>query len=827
MKGNAMPQALTLIFRSIRTGRFYSLVSITGLAVAIAAVVLVGALLQHELSYEKNFSASERIYRLNWINGGTGDRFATMFNPFSPPLADETPEITAAARVGVFEILVERNSGDRLSSFEQLGFVDPDFFEVFDFSFSTGSADSALTTPNSMVLTRAAAEKYFPQGDAVGQSLQLENDLTMIVTGIIEEMPATTHFPFHFIVPLETARTIYDGAGWLDSWGSDSVFHYVLLDAGVTAELLHTRIMDFADRHIPYEDWDFDIAVQPLEQIHFMPDLQNEMSARDTILNVVKLPRKKSDLAIFFAGALVLVLIASFNFMNLQVVRGVGRSRQIGILKVVGASRANVFNRMIAESMLIAAMALLAALLLVQFGIGLFGNLLGVNLGWADVLNPQVLTLVGLTTIALGLVSGAYPAWIMASQKPNLVLKGQFAHGQNVHQIRHLLVLLQFTVSIILVAVALVIYAQISYSISAPLGFEPERTAVVEIGRPEARDDYETLRLRLLEHPVVAEVSRASIIPTASLSDGTSMYRQGASPDDAVAMRMTFVSVGFFETFGMNMAAGRSYSEDFPADEFAFPDADSPVSRGGVIINEASARRAGWANPEDAVGELMQNNFSRDGTDLSIIMEIVGVVEDVHFRSLRSEVVPMVFFLTGGGGRMAVKLSRDEDIAGFSAYMEDVWRETVPEIPLRMTWLSDSVAQLYDQETRMLRLLSTVSLIAIGVACLGLFAVASLVTELRRKEVAVRKVFGASIANIIGLLSWSFLKWILLANVIAIPVAWLYLSDWLTAFVYRIDLGVIHFVLPAVGTIAIAWATVAAQAWTVARQSPIHFLRYE
>ena len=822
-----MPQALILILRSIRTGRFYSFVSVAGLAVAIAAIVLVGALLQHELSFEKHYAASDRIYRLNWINGGTGDRFATMFNPFSPPLADETPEIVAASRVGVFEVLVGSSEGDRLSGFEQLGFVDPDFFGIFDFRFFAGDAGSALPTPNSMVLTRAAAEKYFPGGDAVGRTLRLERDLEMVITGIIEEMPATTHFPFHFIVPLETARALFDGAGWLDNWGSDSVFHYLLLENGVSEQRVQERIMDFADRHIPYEDWDFEIAMQPLTQIHFMPDLQNEMSATDDILNIAKLPRKKTDLVIFFAGALVLVLIASFNFMNLQVVRGVGRGKQIGILKVIGASRMNVFNRMISESMLIAVIALLAAFLIVQFCMGLFGNLLGVSLGWSDVLSREVLALVGVTTLALGFVSGAYPAWIMASQKPNLVLKGEFSHGHNVHQVRHLLVLLQFTVSIILVSAALVIYAQISFSISAPLGFEPANTAIVEINRPESRDDYDTLRLRLLEHPDVANVSRASIVPTGSLSDGTSMYPEDSGPDDAIAMRMTFVNYDFFESLGMNMAAGRTYSENFPADEFRFPDADNPVSRSGIIINEASARRAGWSDPQDAVGKLMLNNFNANGADLSMIMEIVGVVKDVHFRSLRSEVVPMVFFLFPGGGRMIVNLRDGGNAADFAAHIDTAWRETVPEIPLRMSWLSDSVASLYEQETRMLRLLSTVSLVAIAVACLGLFAVASLVTELRRKEIAIRKVFGASVAGIVGLLSWSFLKWIVLANLIAIPVAWLYLNDWLTAFVYRIDLGVYHFLLPALGTVGIAWLTVAGQAWTVARQSPIHSLRYE
>lgn len=824
-----MPQALTLILRSIQAGRFYSFVSVAGLSIAIAAIVLVGALLQHELAYEKGFSDSDRIYRLNWVNGGTGDRFATMFNPFSPPLADQTDEIEAAARVGIFEVLLDKGEGDpgsRLSSFEQMAFADPDYFRIFDFTFLSGDPANALATPNSLVLTQAAAEKYFPGEAAVGRTLLLENSLTMIVTAVIEEMPASTHFPFHFIVPMESARILFDGAGWLDNWGSDRVYHYLLLAQGAQPDLVHARIMDFAERNIPYEDWDFEILMQPLEDIHFMPDLQNEMPVRDTILNIVKSPRNKSDLAIFFAGALVLVLIASFNFMNLQVARGVGRSKQVGMLKVVGATRLDIFKRMLAESLLFAVLSLGVALAIVQFGLGMFGNLLGVSLSWADVLDPQVISLVVLTTIALGLISGAYPAWIMASQKPSLVLKGQFSHGHGVHQIRHMLVLLQFTVSIILIAVALVIYAQISYSISAPLGFEPERTAIVEIGRDEVRDDYDTLRLRLLEHPDVTHVTRASIVPTGNLSDGTSLYPQGGNPEEPVAMRMSVVSFDFFEAFDMNLAAGRGFSRDFAADEFVFPNAENPVSNGSIIINEASARRAGWSTPSEAVGKIMQNGYNFNGIDLSMVMEVVGVVEDVHFRSLRSEVVPMIFYLSQGGGRMVVKLSND-DSADFIDHMQRVWRETVPEIPLRMEWLGDSVAQLYEQETRMLRLLASVSVIAIGVACLGLFAVAMLVTELRRKEVALRKVFGASILNIVNLLSWAFLKSILLANLLAIPIAWYYLSNWLTAFIYRIDLGPMYFVIPAIATILVAWVTVATQAWMVARNSPIHALRYE
>ena len=822
-----MPQGLTLILRSIQAGRFYSVVSVTGLAIALAAAILVAALTQHELAYEKHYAAADRIYRLNWINSGTGDRFATMFNPFSPPLAAETVEVEAATRVGTFEILLGREAagGSMLSGFELAGFVDPDFFGIFDFEFVAGDPGTALGSPNSLVLTAAAAAKYFPGESAIGQSLTLEDELPMIVTGVIDDMPASTHFPFHFIVPLETARELYDGASWLDAWGSDAVYHYILAREGVDRSLLQRRVDEFTARQVPYEDWDFEITMQALEDIHFMPDLQNEMPFRDTINNVIKSPRKKSDLGLFVAGALVLVLIASFNFMNLQIARGVGRGKQLGLLKVVGASRLRVFQHLLAESLVFAILSLFLALAIVELTLGVFGSTLAVSLGWADVFQPTVIAAVAALTLALGLLSGGYPAWIMASQKPGLVLKGEFSHGQGVDQIRNVLVLLQFTVSIVLIAVSLVIYSQIRYSISAPLGFDAGNVAVVQVGRREARGDYDTLRLRLLEHPAVRQVTRSSIIPTGNLSDGTSLYPEGAGPGDEIAMRSVMADFDFFETYGMTLAAGRGFSRDFPADEFFFPDAASPVARAGIVINEATARRAGWTDPADAIGKAMQSGFNYNGADLSFVLTVVGVVEDVHFRSLRSEVVPMIFYMSQSGRRMAVRAA--EQSPDLAAYIERVWSETVPEIPLQMRWLEDSVAELYDQETRTLRLLAGVSIIAIGIACLGLFAVASLVTELRRREVALRKVFGATIVDIVNLLSLRFLKVVLLANLFALPVAWLYLRDWLTSFVYRIDLGAEHLLIPAFATLLVAWLTVAAQAWTVARRSPILSLRHQ
>lgn len=824
-----MTQGLSLLMRSVLVGRFYSLISVFGLAIAIAAVILVSALLEHEYAYEDHYSASDRIYRLNWISHSTGDRFATMFNPFSEQLDDDAVEIEVATRVGTYEVLLDRSSiaeGEGPSGFELAAFADPTFFEVFDLRFLSGDAESALSLPGSLVLTQSAVEKYFPTGTPIGQTITLENDTILTVTAIIEDMPATTHFPFHFIMPLETLRDIYDGAGWLDNWGSDQLYHYLRLATGVSVDAAHERVMDFAQRHVPFEGWDFQIALQPLRDIHFSPDLQNEMSAQDSILNIGKTPRGESDLALFSAGAIILVLIASFNFMNLQIARGFGRSKQVGLLKVVGASRLKVFERMLSESVLFAVLALIVALMIVELGLGMFGQTIAVSLDWSDVMQPTVIAAVIGTTLALGLLSGVYPAWLMASQKPGLILKGEFSHGHGVSRIRQTLVLLQFTVSIILVVVSLGIYAQIKYSISAPLGFDSANTAVVSIGRPEVSGDYETLRVRIEEHPDVSLVSRATIIPTGNLSDGTTLDPDGGGPLEPVGVRLVTVEYDFLEALGVKMAAGRSFSRDFAADEFEFPSAENPVTRAGIVINEAASRRAGWSNPADAIGKEMRSEFEANGTPVTIIMSIVGVVRDVHYRSLRSEVVPMAFFMMKRGDNLIVK-TNGNNTGSVITHIENVWRETVPEIPLQLEWMDDAVEKLYEQETRILSLMSGVSVIAIAVACLGLFAVASLVTQFRRREVALRKVFGATLPQVVNLLSWRFLKAVLLANLLAWPIAWMYMNSWLSNFAYRIDLNLSQFLIPGVMTFVIAYLTVAFQAWTVARKAPVHALRYE
>ena len=820
-----MNQQLRIALRSIVKGRYYSLLSVAGLAIAITVVLLVALLVQHETSFDRGFARADSIYRVTWENTGTGDRFATMFNIFSQQMKIDFDEVEEVARLGVFELTLQR-SGDSIR-YENIAMVDPVFFSLFDFEFLSGGPES-LVQPNSIVMTRAGAERYFPGEDPMGKTLLLENNVTLTVTGLLREIPGNSHITTHYFVPLETLRTIYDGARFIDSWGSDSFYHYVLLADGVSATTLAQQLPAFLERHDP--EWPLGsvgIELQALKEIHFTTDLQNDMPVRDRVRNIIKAPRQASDLVLFTAGAFFLILVASFNFMNLQIARSVGRGKQLGMLKVLGANRRQVMGQILLESTLLCCIAFVLALVLVELTLASFSQVLAVSLAWRDLLSPGLGGVALALTLGLGLLSGGYPALLMAAQNPSQVMRGEFRLGQGAARVRSMLVLLQFAVSVILIVVSLVIYTQIQFSLNVPLGFESDNVAVIEMGRGN-RQHYDAIQARLETDPSVEAVTRSSIFPTDHLSDGFGLMTEGGQ--DELDTRTVWVDIGYFETLGIDIVAGRAFSQDYGADRFSFPSSETPEVESGILINRAAARRAGWMSGEDpsaAIGQLLFAEHTIDGILMTMRMHVVGVVEDVHFRSLRSEIVPMSYFLSSHGSKIAVRFAPGTQRAEAAGLLEDTWNDVVTSVPLRMSWLEDSVDELYAQEHRSLRLVSSIALLAVAVACLGLFAVATLVTGLRTREIGLRKILGAGIREIVNMLSWQFLKPVLLANLIAWPLAWLYLEDWLQLFAYRVELNWVHFMIPAVLAIAIAWITVAGQALRVATDNPINALRYE
>lgn len=827
-----MNQSLTIAFRSIIKARFYSLVSVLGLGIAIAVVLLVALLVKHETSFDRAHVNADSIYRISWTDTGTGDRFATAFNPISPQMKTDFQEVEEAARLGVFEFSLQRTADNGVADsasvrFENIAMVDPEFFSLFDFDFLSGGPES-LSQPDTIVLTQAGASHYFPGENPMGKTLLLGGKVALTVSGLVDEVPETSHITTHFFVPLETLRALYGGAGFIENWGSDLFFHYVLLREGADAMALSQQLPEFLHRHDP--DWPMgsvDIELQPLTSLHFVTDMQSDMPVRDTVRNITKAPRQTTDLLLFTAGAFFLVLVASFNFMNLQVARSINRGKQLGMLKVLGANRRQVVIQILLESVLLCGLSFAVALVLVEMSLERFASVLAVNLTWSQLLTPGFAGLALVSTLGLGLLSGAYPAVLMASQSPSQVMRGEFKLGHGAARVRSLLVLLQFSVSVILIAVSLVIYAQIRFSLSAPLGFDSENVAVVEMGSGN-RQHYDTLKSRIEVDPAVASMTRASIFPTDNLSDGGSLMTEGGK--DEIAMRRVTVDYGYFQTLGIDVVAGRSFNANFGEDRFNFPSEDNPVVDAGILISRAAARRAGWMNGDDgslAVGQVMTAEHTMDGVLMTMRMHVVGVVEDVHFRSLRSEIVPMSYYLSGWGSQVAVRFEPGTRRAEADRILREAWDGLSTGTPLRLDWLEDSVDELYAQEHRSLQLISSIALLAVVVACLGLFAVATLVTGLRTREIGLRKILGAGVRELVNMLSWQFLKPVLLANLVAWPLAWLYLNDWLQLFAYRVDLQWSHFIVPASVATAIAWVTVAGHALRVAMNNPIEALRYE
>jgi len=823
-----MKQQLTLSFRAVLQGRYYSLLSVLGLAVAMAVTLLITLLIHNETDYDKDFVKADSLYRITWESTGTGDRFATAFNPISPQLKQDYDTVLDTARLGLFELTLQ--AVDRPGSevrYESVSLADPSFFHLFDFKFVAGGPD-ALDQPNSLVISRAAAEQYFPGEDAMGQTLLLENQLILKVTAVLEDIPPNTHLTSHFFIPLETLRSLFDGAAFLDNWGSDLLYHYIELAPGADSLQLERQLPAFLERHDP--EWPLgsvEFRLQPLKDIHFTTDLQSDMPVQDRVNHVSKAPRRASDLVLFSAGAIFMILVACFNFMNLLIARSVGRGRQVGLLKVVGANRRQVLQHILAESLIMSSLALIVAAVLVDFSLPSFNELLGLSLDGAWLWSPVPVGISVTLALVLGLVSGLYPALLMASQKPSAVMKGEFSLGQGATVTRSALVLLQFTVSVLLIVICMVIYAQIQFSLSVPLGFRPDGVAVIQMNS-RTREHYDALRERLMLEPVVQHISLASTIPTDDLSSGSSLATEDGEAQ--LDMRMVVADYDYFETLGIDMVSGRAYSRDFSGDEFRFPTPERPHFEGSIIINEAAARRAGWtskAGSDAAIGQTLSTRHEIDGVEMTMRYTVVGVARDVHFRSLRSEIVPMQFLLSKWGNSMIVRFAENTEASEAQGVMQAAWDGVVPSVPLRFSWLRDSVTELYKQEYRALNLVASLALLSIAVACLGLFAVAALITGLRSKEMGIRKILGAGVRELVGLLSWQFVKPVLLANLLAWPLAWIYLSDWLQNFAYRVELGWNHFLIPAFLAVSVALITVAARAWWVARANPIQVLRYE
>ncbi len=806
---------LLVALRSMRKAKLDTSINIFGLAVGLAVCLLITLFVRDELSYDRFFTHADRIQRVTAVFEAQQvySEEARLTAVVAPLMANDFPEVEEATRLFRIgdEELFSRN--DQRFYYSGVFFADSNFFAVFDFALLGGDPATALAQPNQVVLTQSVAAQFFGATNPIGQTLTFDGRADLTVSGVLADLPSNTHFQFDVLISEPSMASLY-GEGLingLQSWGWPSTYTYLLLQPGTNATALAAKFPDFMQRNEGQNA--LSLYLQPLTDIHLHSQMELEMAANGSMRQVYT----------FGAVALLILIIACINFMNLSTARFTLRAKEVGMRKVVGAARSQLITQFLSQSVVMTVFSLALALVLVWVALPWFNAFTGKALQLGLLANPLVPLSLLTVGLVVGLFAGSYPAFFLSRAKPLAILQGRLStQGSGV--VRRVLVVTQFAISIVLIIATAVVFAQIRFASSLDLGYEKEQTVVINgLNRTGDADARMLLRDRLLQHPNITAVTSASLIPTDEFFAGTGFRRAGDPADSSLFMRVNAVDFEYFETFGIDMVAGRGFSRDFGTDFGGRPTEENPHVETALILNESAAQKAGWS-PEEAIGKQFVQG---PGDEWSITYNVVGVARDIYFSSVHTAIEPAVFFVNPRNvASMAVRLGT-ADMPATLAFIDQTWAEMVPTYPITRTFLDDRFAALYEREQREATVFTSFSLLAILIACLGLLGLAAFIAERRRKEIGVRKVLGASVRDIVTMLSWDFTKLVIIANVIAWPVAWFFMRAWLDDFAYSAGLSVWVFLMASVVVFAIAWGTVGMQAGRAALVDPARTIRDE
>jgi putative ABC transport system permease protein len=806
---------LKVAVRNLSRWKGYAAINVFGLAVGIACFVLIALYVFDELSYDRYHAKADRIYRMVEIIEGAEESASNPL-PVGAAIPETYPQFVESA-VRFFNLqaptlsLTYEPPGAPARSFNEAGFffADSTVFDVFDFALEAGDRATALDRPNTVVLTESAAQRYFGDADPIGKTLLFEGQHPLEVTGVLAEVPENSHFTFDFLGSWSTLRSsVYaQNAGILDfNWYWNPAWTYVLLREGVAPESLEAQFPAFIEERWPdVIKAQSSLYLQPLTDIHLRSRLDFEIRPNSDILYVY----------VFSVIALFVLLVACINFMNLATARSLRRSKEVGLRKAVGAFRGQLIGQFLSESVLLSLVSLAAAIPLALLLLPVLNDMAGKSLTLNPFVLPWLLPSLFVVALAVGVLAGLYPAFVLSRYEPARVLKasGQTGTGGGASDLlRRGLVTAQFGISIALIAGTFIALDQLDYLRSARLGFDAEEVVMVPILRTPAAQQYDAIKGALLDEPGIEAVTIAEDVLGSKYQTNT--YQPEGHTETVQFPRM-LVHNDFAETFGIRMLAGNDYREGRDPGP-------------GVIINESMVRRLGWESPEDAVGRSM----GPAGQNGEFQRRIVGVTEDFHFASLHQPIAPFVLDRMFPGqmgffGRyLAIRIASD-DVRGTIASIERTWNQFLPDRPFEVLFVDQELDKLYKAEENLGRVAGAFSVLAILIACLGVFALAAYAAEQRKKEVGIRKVLGASVPDLVMLLARDFVRLVVLAFVLAAPLTYFAVQQWLGAFAYQVPVGPDAFVIAGVLALGIAVATVSFHALRAATMNPVSTLRIE
>jgi putative ABC transport system permease protein len=780
----------TVAWRNLWRHKLYSLINIGGLALSLTSCAFIGLWVYDERSYDAFHDDADRIYRVakDFVTrGGTRTPDATTPAALATALQTESPEIQAVTRIYPNwgqKYLVKR--GDQRFYEEGVYRVDPNFFTVFSFPFLSGNAQTALTTPKSIVLTESAAHKYFGTENPMGKRLNLDANLgDFAVSGVVADIPSNAHFRFDFLIPLRTLGLTLDS-----NWKTYNFYTYVKLKPNADEERFAINLQSLFKRHQPADLNQF--YIQPLTQIHLTSKLKWELAPNGD----------QSYVRILSFVALFVLIVAAINYINLATARAARRAREVGVRKVAGAHRQSLIGQFLGEGILFALVAGLIAIALLFSLLPFFNQFVGKQLNLWNQQGWVVSLFVMLVASGTGLLAGIYPAVVLSAYEPVQVLKGQNLPGSAFGQLRQGLVTGQFAVSAGLIIGTIIVTQQLHFLRTSPLGFDKEQVMVLpNVG---GLTNLDVLQQELVALPGVAKIGAASDA-IGQTNSTTAMALKGT--DKGVTVNYITVDNQGLDVLGIQLKQGRLFSTQFPSDSLT-----------SLLVNETAARQLDLTHP---LGSLINTNLQGD------YRTVVGVVKDFHYSSLHQTIQPFAFLLGRQNlSNLLIKLNASNVEATIKA-IQHKWEALVPDRPFSYSFIDERFAALHHADTLFEHIFTGITLIALFIACLGLFALATFMTERRTKEIGVRKVLGASALSIVTLLARDFLRLVLLATLLASPVAYYFMSGWLEGFAYKITIEWWVFALAGLLAVVIALFAVSYQSIKAAFMNPVKSLRSE
>lgn len=798
---------LLVALRNFYRNRSFTLLNILGLVTGLACFILLALYIKNELSYDRHHEYSDRIYRitLNGNFGGNEIRTATTGGRIGELAENEIPEIIS--HVTVFKTLqpVLFRIGEKQFYEDKVLYADSGFFSIFHYDFIFGNPNQALAHPNSLVLTESMAKKCFGDENPLGQIIEWDNRNNMIVRGVVREQVHNSHLRFSAMASMTSLQS--DQRMW-NHVNNLSIFithNYILVQPGTSKELLGEKLTAMISNHmrgaIEQYGMKLELIPQPITDIHLRSKLIQELEENSDYARIY----------IFSGIALLILVIACINFINLSTATSTRRSREAGIRKVFGAQRSMLFRQFMLESFIIASLSMVVALAAVELLYPYFREIAGISTQvlWLNDHN-LMLVLLGLL-ITVGMLSGFYPALVLSAFKPVNVLKGNVFNTSSRPLFRNLLVVVQFAISAVIIFGAVVIQRQMHYLGSKELGIDINNMLIVSLRDRSLIERYETLQNEIRNVPGVVDVSASSTI-MGTFDQRQTYYPEGSTRQQAEMLSYLQTDYNFLDVYKAELLLGRNFSENRQTDSAS------------IIINEAMARKFGWEEP---LGKHLILPGGGGNPENDRRYKVIGVVKDFHFTSLHNSIDPLLIEMNPPYFRNLNIRIESQNIQSTFSGLESKWRSLVPHQPFDYFFFGDRFNSLYMAEQKMSRLFIYFSLLALFIASLGLFGLALYSTERRTKEIGIRKVFGGSVKGIVYMLLGDFVKWVILANLIAWPLAWYFMHNWLQNFAYRTQISWWIFMVPLLITMFIAIATVSWQSFRTAVQNPVKALRFE